>query len=259
MRILTAVIGIPLVLALVYWGSWPFLLFVEAIMLAGAYELTAMRKDSSFSRWPLILGLAALAPAAWWGGIGGLAAVAGLTFILMLILVIVKYPQYQLAGGMTAWVSFFYLSLFSTAYLIRALDAEQTWFSWLLFLLITTWVCDSAAYFVGRALGKRKLLPEVSPGKTWAGALGGLLGCLLVALVFTMCLGWNKVGVYFSLACLVGIFGPLGDLGESVIKRTAGVKDSGNLIPGHGGVLDRFDALFVVFPLAYGLLKLWGY
>ncbi len=258
-RILTALIGIPLMLALIYWGSWPFLLFTEAIMLFGAYELLAMQPKAAFPGWPLFVGLAALAPAVWWGKINCLAAIAVIVFILILLVVVINYPRYQLNGGLTAFGSFFYIGLFSSAYLIRDLDPGQSWSTWLLFLMVAVWTCDSAAYFVGRALGKRKLLPEVSPGKTWAGAVGGLAGCLAVALIFSIASGWNRLGVYLILALVVGIFGPLGDLTESVIKRTAGVKDSGKLIPGHGGILDRFDALFMVLPLAYGLLKLWGY
>ncbi len=258
-RILTALIGIPLILALIYWGSWPFLLFIEAIMLFGASELLAMQPKAAFPSWPLFAGLVALAPAVWWSRIDCLAATAVIVFILMLLVVVVNYPKYQLIGGLTVFASFFYIGLFSSAYLIRDLDPGKSWFTWLLFLMISVWVYDSVAYFVGRALGKRKLLPEVSPGKTWAGAAGGLVGCLVVALIFSIVSGWNRLGVYLVLALVVGIFGPLGDLIESLIKRTAKVKDSGKLLPGHGGILDRFDALFTVLPLAYGLLKLWGY
>jgi len=120
----------------------------------------------------------------------------------------------------------------------------------LLFTLIIVWVGDSAAYFAGHAFGRSKMTPHLSPNKTWEGAAANLLGALLVALVFGY---WVKIAPphLFAMAALGSIAGQVGDLFESAFKRSAGVKDSGTLIPGHGGILDRIDALIFAAPAVW--------
>ncbi len=123
---------------------------------------------------------------------------------------------------------------------------------WIFTLLVTVAACDTAAFYVGTYFGKRKLCPAVSPGKTVEGFLGGMAGALVAGFfmkgVFLPDLGWFSC---FLLFPLVGAFGPLGDLFESAMKRASGIKDSGHIIPGHGGILDRIDALLFVAPLFY--------
>ena len=122
-------------------------------------------------------------------------------------------------------------------------------------VLLVAWVADTGAYFAGRFLGKSKLYPAVSPKKTWAGAWGGLAGSLLgvtvLKLFFADWLTWVDV---FLIAIPGGILGQLGDLAESLIKRSVGVKDSGTLLPGHGGILDRIDAVLFIAPYVYAYL-----
>jgi phosphatidate cytidylyltransferase len=116
------------------------------------------------------------------------------------------------------------------------------------YTLLIVWLADSGAYFAGRAFGRRKLAPAVSPGKTWAGLWGGLAVCALLALVTAQV--WQLPTLPLLVVTVVaGLFSVVGDLTESLCKRYAGVKDSGNLIPGHGGVLDRFDSLLAAAPL----------
>jgi phosphatidate cytidylyltransferase len=118
---------------------------------------------------------------------------------------------------------------------------------WVFTALAATFSCDTGAYFCGRALGRHKLYPQVSPGKTWEGAVGGLASAVLALVVsrftFFPALTWVDV---FAVALPAAVLGPVGDLVESLIKRAAGAKDSGRLIPGHGGMLDRIDALLFV-------------
>jgi phosphatidate cytidylyltransferase len=125
--------------------------------------------------------------------------------------------------------------------------------SFLLAALATVWISDTAAYFVGRRFGKRKLAPSISPGKTWEGVAGALAAVGLYAVAWTS-LGGSpmKVAPAWILPVLLGlaVAGMIGDLFESLIKRQAGVKDSGTLLPGHGGILDRVDALVAMLPLA---------
>lgn len=139
----------------------------------------------------------------------------------------------------------------------------------LLLPLITTWASDTGAYAVGRALGRRKLIPAVSPGKTVEGAIGGLLASMLVAWVFTQFLlrpaaqldfRWRPLGA-IAVGAVISVAAQLGDLAESLFKREAGVKDASNIIPGHGGVLDRVDSLLFVLPVSFivfGWLLTWA-
>jgi phosphatidate cytidylyltransferase len=132
------------------------------------------------------------------------------------------------------------------------------------FPLLITWLNDTFAYFVGRAFGRRKLMPSVSPGKTVEGSAAGLLAGIAVA----MLLGNGILGPQLGLAATPVVWGmgggmvaaaaQVGDLAESLLKREAGVKDSGTLLPGHGGVLDRFDALFFAVPVSYWFLRWVG-
>ena len=118
------------------------------------------------------------------------------------------------------------------------------------------WICDSAAFHVGSALGKHKLFPRVSPQKSWEGAVAGLIAAILVALAAKyLVLTFLPVTSAIVLGAIVGTIGQLGDLTESLLKRDAGVKDSSTLIPGHGGVFDRFDSLLLVAPCAYLYLE----
>ncbi len=144
----------------------------------------------------------------------------------------------------TGWL----LSYFVT---LRELDHGR---NWVYFALFITFASDIAAFFVGRALGKHKLAPSISPHKTWEGAIAGLIGALIISLLFTLPtplslpLGYGQA---ILLGLLVSIFGQLGDLAESLLKRSIGIKDSGNSIPGHGGFLDRMDSIVFAGVVVY--------
>lgn len=119
-------------------------------------------------------------------------------------------------------------------------------------LFAAVWVCDSAAYFVGTAMGRHPLLPRVSPKKTWEGAVAGFVAAVLAFLIArALALPYMSLGTAVVCGVMVGVFGQLGDFAESLMKRDTGVKDSSAIIPGHGGVLDRFDSLIVASPLVY--------
>lgn len=135
--------------------------------------------------------------------------------------------------------------------------------AWLLFVLFTTWLTDVFAYLVGRKWGRRKLIPHISPGKTWEGAIAGLIGGTLTGGICAYLVGVPiPVWIAFVAGAIVAIGAMVGDLSESLIKRQIGVKDMGTIIPGHGGVLDRIDALLVTVPLTFYLailLNWWGW
>jgi phosphatidate cytidylyltransferase len=127
----------------------------------------------------------------------------------------------------------------------------------LLFALVITWAGDTVAYFVGRAIGKHPFAPILSPKKTWEGAVGGFIGSLLVGVAFSKWIGVS-MGQMLAMAAVGNIAGQVGDLLESAYKRSAGVKDSGTLLPGHGGILDRIDALILAIPVVCYYWILFG-
>jgi phosphatidate cytidylyltransferase len=129
---------------------------------------------------------------------------------------------------------------------------------WIFFLLIVIFACDTGAFYAGRTLGRHKLHPLVSPGKTWEGSVGGLLAGLLAAYVFSR---FSNLIVFdlrvFFLAAGLSVCGQIGDLAESMLKRNHGVKDSGGILPGHGGILDRIDAHLFAIPVLFVFLSWW--
>ena len=128
---------------------------------------------------------------------------------------------------------------------------------WVIFVFLSTFACDTAAFFIGSAWGRRPLAPTISPGKTWEGAIGGFLAALAAALILYTLLDVAGLSLPISsaqtilLGCFIGLLAQLGDLLESLLKRRAGVKDSGSLIPGHGGILDRIDSLVFTGVIVY--------
>jgi phosphatidate cytidylyltransferase len=137
-----------------------------------------------------------------------------------------------------------------------AIDLRSISVHLLFFALALNWVGDSAAYYVGRKFGRHKLAPVVSPGKSWEGAIAAVFGAVLFGVFylgrFVPQIAWWQVAV---IACVANVAGQLGDLAESAMKRGAGVKDSGNLLPGHGGMLDRVDSSLFALPVVYVLYR----
>lgn len=279
-RVLFAVIAIPLALALVWYGGIPLAIVLAIAAVLGARELfdLAARQGVQPLR-PLGLATAAaLAPIVYGAMIsvemrqwitGAWPYVAALWLIVLLTWVLAaRAPTdrpLSVAGVTLLAVAYAgALPVFLLA-IRHAQHSLRSWSgAWLVFFpLVVTWVCDTAAMFGGRALGGPKLAPRVSPGKTRSGSTAGVIGGLLVAPVFGA-LVFPHVGVEVPLwhllviAGVLSIVGQVGDLTESLFKREAGVKDSSTLIPGHGGVLDRFDSLYFVIPTAAALYHLFG-
>jgi len=121
--------------------------------------------------------------------------------------------------------------------------------------LILLWTNDTGAYLAGKSLGRRKLFERISPNKTWEGFIGGVLMAVITGVILSRYFGVFPLWNWVCMALIIGIFGTFGDLVESMLKRNIGVKDSGNILPGHGGLLDRFDGLLMAAPLVYLFLK----
>jgi len=162
--------------------------------------------------------------------------------------------QKEGAFATCAWTiaGIFYVGwLLSYLVALRSLDAGR---NWVFFALFTTWASDTTAFFIGRRFGRHKLAPDISPGKTWEGAIGGIAGAVIMSILFFTPTPFHLPLVYWQaivLSLLVSIFGQIGDLVESLLKRNMGVKDSGRLMPGHGGILDRLDSIIFAGVVVY--------
>jgi len=263
-RVITALLLLAVLLpALFYSRLEPFALLALLMVVAGGWEwgrLNGCRPGVSLA---LGVGLG-LALALFWAG-GGLEQ-AWRTLWLVVGGLWVLLSGFMLRRGVTAWSRWpaplrLWCGLFLIACAWLALvQARQMGLDFLLSVLTLVWMADIAAYAGGRSFGRRKLAPSISPGKSWEGALTGLLGVCLLATgwllsdpqggsLYAHLWAWGPVLALAALVFLVAM-GVIGDLLESLVKRSAGVKDSSQLLPGHGGVLDRIDALLPVLPLA---------
>lgn len=255
-RVLTALVAGPLVILLVILGPpWGFPLLALAIGGVGLHEYFTMTLAGADSAWhrraslAVALGWAAVAVAV--PGYLALAGLMGAAVALMLVHLArpgdIASAGTRMAGSLGGLL---YVAL-PIAHLCWLHGLQDGW-RWVMLVFLVTWVGDTAAYFGGRGIGGPKLYPAVSPGKTIAGSVTGLAGSVAIAFLAR---AWFHPTLS-AVDCLVvgaggGVLGQLGDLVESVWKRSAGVKDSGRFFPGHGGVLDRVDALLFVAPLAY--------
>ncbi len=265
-RILVGIVAIPLILFTAAKGGALFLLFVDVIVAIGALELFGLERAKGVqpNRALGVLGALALSSAFFFGRSDDVVLVLiGIVVVLLTTELGRKDAGSAISNVGGTLLGVFYLGLAGGALLLIREGAGRFSYSesgrvvMLLFMML--WAMDTAAYFVGRPLGRHKLFPRVSPKKSVEGAIGGLMGALLVAITgahtFTAFL---PMGQHIALGAIVGIGGQVGDLPESMLKRDAGVKDSSTLLPGHGGILDRFDSLFFAGPLAYLYLKIMG-
>ncbi|TVP42822.1 MAG: phosphatidate cytidylyltransferase [Halomonas sp.] len=253
-RIITAAWLAPLTLiGLFGLQGGAFALFTALMVLLGAWEWTNLAGVSrQRTRLQLVAVMALLMVGMWFTGAAFAVWplwLAALGWLLNLYWV-VHYPDHRQQWQSTprrllmglwvllpCWVGFNIL--------------RDSGAIWLLFVLLLVWTADIGAYFAGRRWGQRKLAPRVSPGKSWEGVMGGLTATLLLALVFSL---WQPVGVaggaaLIVITALVTLISVLGDLLESMLKRYRDIKDSSQLLPGHGGVLDRIDSLTAAIPL----------
>jgi phosphatidate cytidylyltransferase len=252
-RILIAAAGIPLVLWLVYLGGWPMFGLAAVGALIALHELYWMTRTLR----PVVLAgyLGALA-ALLGASLGGADwALAGLMSTLLLSFVI-KGGLSTVSVSVTvlgvAWIG---LGL-AHALLLRDIDEHGVLAVYT--VLLAVWAGDAAAYFVGRLVGRHKLAPTVSPGKSWEGLIAGTVATVAVTFIAVYEQGFLTIAESLVLGVVIAIVAPLGDLFESALKRDADVKDSGRLLGGHGGVLDRIDALLFAWVAAYYVVVAFG-
>ncbi|WP_316568517.1 phosphatidate cytidylyltransferase [Neobacillus sp. YIM B06451] len=255
-RIITAVIAAALFLPIVIVGGLPIVLLAYLLASVGLYELAKMKNIklvsfpgivSLLTMWLLIL------PKDYMGFLSGTGMekheIAILAVLLLLSYTVATKNRFTFDDSSFMVMAVVYVG---AGFYFFMETREAGGLIWLFYSLFIMWATDSGAYFIGRAFGKRKLWPEISPNKTVEGAIGGVVCALLVALAFLLFSDIDASPLkLLVITALLSVFGQLGDLAESAFKRKYNVKDSGKILPGHGGILDRFDSLLFVWPLIH--------
>ncbi|MDN5710628.1 MAG: phosphatidate cytidylyltransferase [Planococcus sp. (in: firmicutes)] len=259
-RIITGAVAAALFIPFVIIGGIPFILLVYVLATIGFQELLKMKGRSLMSV-PGLISLVALyafmLPGDWsqqvyeWTGYLKVEFVFMAVILLLIHTVIVK-NSFTFDDAAFAILGTLYVGL-GFYYLIETRESEAG-LTVLIFALLVVWFTDSGAYFTGRKIGKRKLWPEISPNKTIEGFVGGIIWAIGIALIFAYFAGMEQpLLLVIIVAIVASIFGQMGDLVESALKRHFNVKDSGKMLPGHGGILDRFDSILFVMPLLHFL------
>ncbi len=257
-RILTSLVGAPIVIGAVWLGGGFFVGFILLIGLLAQWDLYGLAEAGGIrplKSLGLAVGALVVVRAVWPGAVPLAVVGVAVAFIAELW----RRPGEALGGPIpnvgALLLGVFYPALLAGYFVeLRVLSAEALGDGGAMLLtvavVVAIWAADTAAYFTGRAVGKRPLFPRISPKKTWAGSVGGVGGALALMAVMKLTLvpflAWEDVAVV-GLVC--GAVGQLGDLAESMLKRSVGVKDSGGYLPGHGGMLDRIDAMLIAVPL----------
>jgi len=260
-RLFTVLVAVPIIFACTYFGGIWFFLLVSVLAAISINEFYNLMKKKGFNPYYTL----------------------GNFFSLLIIILIhntLKHPDWEpvssailtaaiiscFCAGIfirrsaqaTANISVTVLGilyvgwLFSYLVLLRALTDNGIF---LFFLMFAVWIADTLAYIVGKKIGKRQLSPYISPKKTVEGAIAGFVGAMIAAIAFGMLYENTLIPVnmmhYLLMGALIGVFAQISDISESIIKRDAGVKDSSNIVPGHGGVLDRMDSFIFTAPILY--------
>jgi phosphatidate cytidylyltransferase len=258
-RVATAVVLAPLAIALVLWApTWLFALVAGAAMLLGLWEWTRLARVASHAARAAVVAVAAvLFGALWWAGSPNVLAIAAAVGVVWWLAAMVWLRHFRFAAADTPTnralkcAAGVIIIIAGWAALVH-LHGGQLGPWWTLYALALVWAADVCAYFAGRAFGRRKLAPNISPGKTWAGVWGAMLGAATLALLG----GWLGFGLggsmllALTMLALVSVaVSIVGDLFESLIKRHSQSKDSGSLLPGHGGMFDRIDSVLAAAPV----------
>jgi phosphatidate cytidylyltransferase len=253
-RIQTAILALIVFLPLVIYGGWPFTIFVYFLAAIALIELLQMRKITGRAV-PFVLGLILV-----WTMLLGTAGnvIPGLWFtkyegIILLIMLLLAYTVLAKNTFTFDDAGFILMAAFYVGLgFYFMIETRAAGLNYIFFVLFIIWATDTGAYFFGRALGKRKLWPVISPNKTIEGAVGGIIIACAVGVVFQLVYPFNhSMLVIIGIAVFISVAGQIGDLVQSAFKRHYGVKDSGKILPGHGGILDRMDSWIFVFPLIH--------
>ena len=269
-RTLSGIVLAAVVLGAVAWSPWSFGALLLLLLVGGMHEFYALaeaRGDRPQRLIGMVTGAVLLAVTSpfLWGSAGAAAGPgpllpAGMAFLLLLLPLMLVCELYRRGENPAANVGvtllgICYVALPLTLMAYIPFVGRYAWNPWtMLFFVFIIWANDVFAYLVGMAFGRHRLLERLSPKKSWEGFFGGVAGALVMGYVASRCMG-EAWWVWIGLALVAAVTGVLGDLVESMFKRAAGVKDSGTIIPGHGGILDRFDAMLLAAPFV--VVYLW--
>jgi phosphatidate cytidylyltransferase len=255
-RFITAGVGGPILLALVWLGGWPLWILSWVLALVMSYEFSGLlvRRRLELPVWAigtLVTGILATVALRW----PLMPAVVGLFFLAALFGLGGDDNQRGFMTGQSALFGAIYIGALIT--FLPRIRGLPHGLSLTVFVLLTVWATDAAAYFIGNSYGRHRMFPRVSPGKTWEGSLAGLGGGALAGLILSTWLV-GSLGPGIVVAVGISVASQLGDLVESNLKRFVDAKDAGGILPGHGGLLDRLDSALFALPAAYYLLRGMG-
>jgi phosphatidate cytidylyltransferase len=264
-RVVSAVVLVAIIVALLWFGDIPFTVGITLIVFGGLWELY-----STFSRHgyrpAFFISLAAACAfpilayfikgrdqqaLTWFAA--ALALYMPLLFVSCIFRRGCKSPTSNIAISLLGVT----LVGFCLAHFVLMLGFDSISWTVPFTIIVMVWISDAVAYLAGSALGRHKMAPNISPGKTWEGTLISTAGVFIAAYILQLTVNraWLSLGVAMELAAIVVVLGPLGDLSESMVKRELGIKDMSSLIPGHGGIMDRFDSMFFTAAVSYYFLR----
>ena len=253
-RIITAVVALAIFIPLIVYGHWPLTIAAVALGIVAMSEILVMKKMFviSFEAIVSYLGVALLIlPDSW---LDFLPSVATRWFgfyvlvVLLLLHTVLRKQRFTVDDVGVLTLAMLYIGMGFHYFVV----ARSINFITLLYGMLIVWLTDSGAYLIGRKIGKNKLAPKISPNKTWEGSIGGTVAATIILAIYLYI--WPVGGAWLPMVLLtivLSIMGQFGDLIESSLKRFYGVKDSGKILPGHGGILDRFDSMLIVMPMLH--------
>lgn len=271
-RIITMLVGIPIIIMVVHLGTIPILVLLMAVVVLALMEFFRMLDACKYryQKYPGFLTVVFLLIGFYLQVNTGIHFPAAIITVFIMVFLSVTV----LSGNLSDMISSVSITLFGVMYigwlsghlvLLRGIDFHGESLVYLLFFV--TWFSDIFAYLVGKKFGRHKMAQRISPGKSWEGAVAGLAAAVVIAVAWREVSGWEFLSRWnlslrflkpfhcVLMGLLLGIGGQVGDLAESMLKRNAGVKDSGSILPGHGGMLDRCDSLLFNIPLLYYFVK----
>lgn len=268
-RIIVGIIGIILVLTCIHYGFLPFLFFVTIMSLLALWEFYSLVKNMGYAPYKLFGMLMALfillnffITDSEFIFNNSYKIITNILFLILIIIpftfsIFSKSMQKTFINISTTILGVIYIPwMLGHLIVLRDLHPHGKQYIYLVFFSI--WILDTTAYFIGTKFGKNKILPSISPNKSWQGAIAGFIACVAMSLIIGQFMIKNYWLNNLIIGIILGIWAQVGDFAESLIKRSARAKDSSSIIPGHGGVLDRIDSLILTVPIVYYYLKIFN-
>ena len=260
-RLIVAIILIPVGVTLIYFGGWPFTLFIALLLGVAAWEFCNLFTKAGYApATPLVIsGVVALAVTRLISGFEYQDLILTISVLATMCYHLVAYEKGRDTSATDFAISLgglVYLGILGSHLISLRLLPDGLW--WFMLIMPVAWLADTGAFFIGSRLGKHRIAPRLSPKKSWEGYIGGIVTGILTGILLSYLWGLRSPDITISRGLVVGIvlsvLPTLGDLGESMLKRQFGVKDSSNLLPGHGGFLDRIDSWIWAAAIGYYLV-----